>query len=260
MLFQTPYPKTLAMIMAPCLALLILIPGLGCSSKSTPVSVSQNKTAPEQHAETSAVKASQASFQHSSKQSTELAKSDQATTVGLVAQQDNKPAKTPSPEDKQAVEYTDLQLNKNRTTLMLAFQPDVRARQLIRFPLEKLTLDQQTAGIEMLLGYDYLFQRLIQKRQEVLNVAVDGDDTAAKLRQIKIETLEVMARLRTLVYKKILTKEQQQARLKANKERTLEAKAEAEKKLAIQKAKRARLLAEKIEAEKAAPDQRKLKR
>ncbi len=126
--------------------------------------------------------------------------------------------------------YTDAQLHKNLTTLLLAYQPDVRARHLIKFVRGQLTLDQEDEALRLLLRNDYHFQRLVRKREETLSAAFDGDDTPEKLRQIKIETVELSNRLRSLIYNRILTREQKEHRQKVIEESRLAKKLEAEKK------------------------------
>jgi len=214
--------KTLTVTAASCLTVLVLFSGLGCGSKSEPVSILENPKPPAKLAP-----ADQA----------DVSKSSSPPVVALqkIAIQDESPnqeeqEKKPAADSKKYDDkYTDQQLNKNLTILMLAYQPDVRARQLLRFPREQLTEDQEDDGLRLLLRSDHLFQRLIQRRQDVLDAASDDDETAAELRQIRIETIELTGRLRSLVFLKILTKEQRQARRKANQERILAEKVEAEK-------------------------------
>ena len=119
--------------------------------------------------------------------------------------------------------------HKNQTTLLLASYPDIRARQLLHFVRDQLTPAQEDQALELLLRNDYLFQRLIKERENVLNVALDGDETAEKLRQIRVDTFELSNRLRKLVYTEILTPEQKQARNEIVKQAKLAKQLEAEK-------------------------------
>jgi len=219
MFLSTSSPKVLIVIAASCLTVLGLILGIGCGSKSEQTSILKKPKPPAKLAPTGQVDVSG----NSSPPATALQK------VALENESFEQGRKTEDDSKKYGDKYTDQQLNKNITILMLAYQPDVRARELLRFPREQLTDDQQDNGIGLLLKNDYLFQRLIQRRQAVLNAAWDGDETATELRQIRIETLELTRRLRTLVFQKVLNKEQQQARRKANQEKMLAKKARAEK-------------------------------
>ena len=263
--------KTLALIGAAGVACLVLISGLGCGSKSEPVTVSENKTKPAElvpaelvptelaptelppvepaavskdsvppvvvveqiapQAESlkqEQVKQEQVKQEQAKQEQAKQEQAEQEQTEQEQAEQEQA-EKSAGESKKYNDKYTDYQLNKNLTLLMLAYQPDVRARHLLRFPGEQLTADQEEDGFRLLLSHDYLFQRLIQRRQDILNAASDGDETAAELRQIRIETIEISGRLRTLVFRQILTKEQQQARRAAHQEQVLAEKVQAEK-------------------------------
>ena len=273
--------KTLALIGAAGVACLVLISGLGCGSKSEPVTVSENKTKPaelvpaelvptelaptelppvepaavskdsvppvvvveqiapqaeslkQEQVKQEQVKQEQAKQEQAKQEQAEQEQAEQEQTEQEQAEQEQaeqeQAEKSAGESKKYNDKYTDYQLNKNLTLLMLAYQPDVRARHLLRFPGEQLTADQEEDGFRLLLSHDYLFQRLIQRRQDILNAASDGDETAAELRQIRIETIEISGRLRTLVFRQILTKEQQQARRAAHQEQVLAEKVQAEK-------------------------------
>ena len=94
--------------------------------------------------------------------------------------------------------------------------------------------DRLEQSVELILKEDHHYQRLIKRRQEVLNVATDGDETEEKLRQIKVETLDLSARLRRRILKEILTREQKEHRRQMAEQRRAEAK-EAESKEAESK-------------------------
>jgi len=165
------------------------------------------------------------------------AKSNVATTAPSKEPGDlAKPGETQGDKNSEQAEsssaaktYTDAQLHKNLTTLLLAYQPDVRARHLLKFVRGQLTHDQEDAALKLLLRNDYHFQRLVRKREDVLNAAVDGDNTLEKLRLVKIETFELSNNLRTLVYNEILTPEQKERRKKVIEEARVAKKLEAEK-------------------------------
>ena len=232
--------KTLALIGAASVACLVLISGLGCGSKSEPVTVSENKTKPAELVPTELaptelppvepaavskdsvppvvvveqiapqaeslkqeqVKQEQVKQEQAKQEQAKQEQAEQEQTEQEQAEQEQA-EKSAGESKKYNDKYTDYQLNKNLTLLMLAYQPDVRARHLLRFPGEQLTADQEEDGFRLLLSHDYLFQRLIQRRQDILNAASDGDETAAELRQIRIETIEISGRLRTLVFRPV---------------------------------------------------------
>ena len=190
MLFPASHSKTLTVIGAAVVVLLVVISGLGCSSNSEPVSPA--KLAPEEPADVStnsgqpvialepivvkeeSLEQDKEAVDDSTEQADQL---PPAVAVQEIAPQDESPKQDEPDEpdettkqdetDKQSAsedkkyndKYTDNQLNKNLTILMLAYQPDVRARQLLRFPREELTDDQQDDGLKLMLRNDYLFQR-----------------------------------------------------------------------------------------------------
>ena len=120
----------------------------------------------------------------------------------------NSTSKEQVPEDG----YTKAQLHKNFTLLMLAYEPDLRARQLMQYLREYLTDEQEELGLKLMLEHDHEYVALKASRMEILNAAVDGDDTAAQLRSLNIEIVELSLRLRILLRKELLTKEQEQQR------------------------------------------------
>lgn len=152
----------------------------------------------------------------------------QATQNEAVSPNKNNSSKE-NVSSKTGKKYTDQQLHKNHTTLLLGTQSDLRARQLLRFVSDELTDEQTDQALKLILKEDYNYQRLSKRRKEVLNQAIDGDQTQEKLRQIKIETVELSNRLRALVVKHILTPEQKKQRQIAVEKRLLEKAAEAAK-------------------------------
>jgi len=160
----------------------------------------------------------------------------QAINVNLATAKHETSKKESGKKEKTAGEATEQTANdnppiphKNKTTLLLASFPDIRARRLLQFVRGQLPPVQEEQALELLLRNDYQFQRLIKERENVLNVASDGDETADKLRQIRMETLEVSNRLRLLVYAGILTAEQKQARNEVVRQAQLDKQLEAEK-------------------------------
>jgi len=128
-------------------------------------------------------------------------------------------------------EKEDPRLHKNFTTLVLAHEPDIRARHLLMFVRKILTEEQHALGVELLLEHDHRFQEIIRKRATILNNAVHGDDTPEQLKNIKQEAVDLSKELRQLVFRKILTPEQKKMR---NRESELKKKEAEEARLAKQ--------------------------
>ena len=132
-------------------------------------------------------------------------------------------------EGKKKRKYTEAQLNKNQTTLLLASQADLRAVQLLLFVRDELTDEQAEQATKLILKESHHYERLKAKRREILNAATDGDQTEEKMLELKYEILDLSQRLRTKVIREILTREQKEFRRKAAEASRLE-KAEAEAK------------------------------
>ncbi len=121
-------------------------------------------------------------------------------------------------------EFTDEQLHKNFTLLMLAFEPDIRARALVKYLRVVLTEDQKEQALNMVLAEDHRFEKLKKRRAEILENALDGHNVEQELRNIKIQTVQTAQEIRLDVYNRLLT-QQQKDELAAKKKIEAEANA-----------------------------------
>ena len=111
-------------------------------------------------------------------------------------------------DDEPATEFTEEQLQKNFTLLTLSLEPDIRARRLLRFVRDELTLEQEKAAAKLILRQDGEFQKLKRRRAEILEHAFDGQGVDEQLQRIKVETVALSQKLQRQVYKTVLTHEQ----------------------------------------------------
>lgn len=111
-----------------------------------------------------------------------------------------------SPVDAGGLE--DNEIHKNFTILMLAHEPDLRARTLSRHLRHMLTDEQLAAAVVLVLENDHKFQKLIRRRAEVLEYAYDGQNIQSELRRIDEETILISRDIRNLVNREVLTREQ----------------------------------------------------
>lgn len=109
-----------------------------------------------------------------------------------------------------ASELTEAQLNKNFTLLLLASQPDIRARIIIRYARNILTEQQMAEAVKLVLEDDYQFQKLILRRAEVLEHAYDNQNVQVQLREIDEATVRVSQQIRKKFHSRILTPQQRE--------------------------------------------------
>ena len=225
MLFENSHCKQFVSPAVPLLVFACL--AVGCEANLEPTDVSKPQAAPASvGSELAQSELAQSELAVASPSLLKQPKADLAGNKEKIATED-KPATKDEPATKS--KYTEARLHKNHTTLLLAAQPDLRALQLLIFVVDDLTDEQLDQAMELILKEDDHFQRLIERRKEVLNVATDGDQTEEKLRQIKIETLDHSARLRQKVIREILTPEQKERRKIQAEQLRLEKEAEAKK-------------------------------
>jgi len=220
---MTPFfdpKKILSTLKLGCLLFAIL--SLGCEVDSLSTVVSETQIKPKPASDVASVTPPQS-----------LAEAVAPPKVQLADQLSNRSSEDGESESNVASivldekQYSDAELHKNLTTMLLADQPDIRARRLLRFARGQLTSEEWDRGLQLILQHDSQFQRLSEKRRNILNEAVDADDTAQKLRQIKIETIELSGRMRALVKNAILIPKQEEERRKATEESRMAQQVEA---------------------------------
>ena len=112
----------------------------------------------------------------------------------------------------EAQEFTDEQLHKNFTLLLLTLEPDIRARVLMKYLRNVFTEEQKAQALEIALAEDYRFLKLRRRRAEILENAYDGQNVDQELRKIQVETVIVSDKIRAKVHNSVLTQEQLDAR------------------------------------------------
>ena len=100
-------------------------------------------------------------------------------------------------------ELTDAQLHKNFTLILLAAQPDLRARKILK-PFSKSMTDQEKKhAIKLILAQDYKFLKLQRRRSEILEHAKSGDDIESELRRIDSEIVATSMKLRSTILQSV---------------------------------------------------------
>ena len=112
------------------------------------------------------------------------------------------------PAQTERVENRLLQNNKNRTILVLASEPDVRAARLSRFAREVMTPEQRIEAEQICDMYHEDFVKLLRRRAEVLETATDDNNVDERLEVIYQETLDLSQKIRLEVRDRVLTNEQ----------------------------------------------------
>ncbi len=116
----------------------------------------------------------------------------------------------PEPTEEPQRTYTDQQLNKNGTILVLAFQPDIRADFLVMLVRSLLDEEQAKQAKEIALSYDWRYVDIRKKRADLLETVTDENkaEVDAKLRDLRIEIFELNQEIRARINREILTPEQ----------------------------------------------------
>lgn len=106
-------------------------------------------------------------------------------------------------------EYTDAQLHKNSTLILLAAQPDLRARKILKPISQSMSDSQKTEAIKLILAQDHKFLKLVLRRSEILEHAQNGDDIECELRRIDAETVAISRMLQSSVLNTVRQKQNQ---------------------------------------------------
>ena len=100
-------------------------------------------------------------------------------------------------------EFTEGQLHKNSTLIILAAQPDLRARKILKPISHALSAEEKSEAIKLILAQDYKFLKLQRRRSEILAHAQTGNDVESELKQIDAETVATSMMLRSIVLKTV---------------------------------------------------------
>ena len=117
-------------------------------------------------------------------------------------------AKKPAALERNGKTYRLQQLNKNQTLLLLAAQPDIRARILASTVREVTTPEQQLAAEQLAGTFDQQYIEILRQRASILETAVDGGDTETKLLDLRMAIVELNTKIRTKINMEILTQDQ----------------------------------------------------
>ena len=104
-------------------------------------------------------------------------------------------------EEFQLPELTAGQLHKNFTLILLAAQPDLRARKILKPISKSLTEKQESEALKLILAHDYKFLKLQRRRSEILAHAQTGHDIESALKRIDSETVATSMNLQRAILK-----------------------------------------------------------
>ena len=117
-------------------------------------------------------------------------------------------AKKPGVLERNGKVYQPYHLNKNQTLLLLAAQPDIRSRILASTVREVTTPEQQLAAEQLAATFDQQYVEILRQRAAILENAIDGNGTEAKLLELRMTTADLNARIRIKINEEILTQDQ----------------------------------------------------
>ncbi len=109
-------------------------------------------------------------------------------------------------DEAELPEFKDGDLHKNLTLIILAAQPDLRARKILKPISQSLTEQEKKDALELILAQDYKFLKLQRRRSEILEHARTGDDVESKLKRIDAETVATSQELMKFVLQSIRKK------------------------------------------------------
>lgn len=99
-------------------------------------------------------------------------------------------------------------LHKNNTTLVLAYQNDIRADYIISDKRSLLTEDQIFTAKRIAMEYDRDFNRILKNRSERLAEATSPEEFEAIILEVKMDTADLIAKIKSRIYVEVLTHEQ----------------------------------------------------
>jgi len=116
--------------------------------------------------------------------------------------------KKPAVTQRNGKTYQPNKLNKINTLFLLADQTDIRSKNLASVIREIATPEQQLAAEKLAATFDQQFAELRRRRSEILETAVDGADVESQLLELRMDTADLAALVRTKIKQKILSREQ----------------------------------------------------
>ena len=118
------------------------------------------------------------------------------------------PNKRPQPQERNGKTYKPHHLNKNQTWLLLAHEPDIRADFIASTIRQVATPQQQLEAERIAASFDQQYIEILRRRTAILETAMDGDDTDAKLLDLKMDIADLTGRIRLKINQEVLNKEQ----------------------------------------------------
>lgn len=109
-------------------------------------------------------------------------------------------------DEAELPKFKDADLHKNLTLIILAAQPDLRARKILKPISQSLTEQEKIDAVELILAQDYKFLKLQRRRSEILEHARTGDDVESELKRIDAETVATSQELIKFVLQSIRKK------------------------------------------------------
>jgi hypothetical protein len=203
----TIVPRTLL-----ALSLLVYLV-VGCTRESKPNRVAKRQTKASVQSDAASEPTEAVSDQRPAEPATKNETSEKPLSAELpYPRTEDLPTNPAAPNVKQR-EFSEAQLHKNANLLLLAMEPDIRARELIKYLRAYLSEDQQAAAVKLILQYDEKFQDIKRRRAAILENASDEEPVPQRLRKIKEETIIFSDEMRLMVEREIMTDEQRQQRL-----------------------------------------------
>ena len=112
-------------------------------------------------------------------------------------------------DELEVPEFTDAELHKNFTLILLAAQPDLIALKILKPICQALSDSEKSDAIKLILAQDYKFLKLQRRRSEVLEHAQNENDIEGELRRIDAETVATSRMLQSKVLKTVRKKPNQ---------------------------------------------------
>ena len=104
--------------------------------------------------------------------------------------------------------YTIGQVSKLHTTLVLAYQDDIRANYVILNTKDLLDAEQTVAAKKIAREYDAEFNQILKNRTEFLQVATGDDDVEDVLLGFRLDVVDLLRKIRRRIHREVLTREQ----------------------------------------------------
>lgn len=102
--------------------------------------------------------------------------------------------------------YLPNQLHKNQTLLVLAAQPDIRAKLVVAPYRTIISKEKYNQALQIALSYDPGFEAILRERAEILESAFDGGNVEEQLLYVKMKTADLLVEVRRKISQTVLSK------------------------------------------------------